>query len=258
MNILCIGDVVGSVGCEFLRRQLPSLKKLKAIDMVIVNGENSADGNGITPVSAEHILNSGADVITGGNHSFRRFEMYPYFDESNLVIRPANYPDGAYGKGYTVIDFGYTKVGVINLLGVVYTEPLDSPFDTADKIINQLKKDGVKIIIVDIHAEATAEKKALAYYLDGRVSAVFGTHTHVQTADEQILPEKTGFITDLGMTGPINSVLGVKPELAVKKMKNKLPVRFSTAEGPCLMNGCIFDIDNKTGVCNGVERISII
>lgn len=258
MNILCIGDVVGSVGCEFLRRQLPSLKKLKAIDMVIVNGENSADGNGITPVSAKHILDSGADVITGGNHSFRRFEMYPFFDESECVIRPANYPDSAYGKGCAVIDFGYTKVGVINLLGVVYAEPLDSPFDKADELIDRLKEDGVKIIIVDIHAEATAEKKALAYYLDGRVSAVFGTHTHVQTADEQILPEKTGFITDLGMTGPINSVLGVKPELAVKKMKDKLPVRFANAEGPCSMGGCIFDIDIKTGICNSVERIVIM
>ncbi len=257
MNILCIGDVVGNIGCDFLRRKLPSLKKLKAIDMVIVNGENSADGNGITPTSAEHIFDSGADVITGGNHSFRRFEMYPYFDESNRVIRPANFPESAYGKGCTVIDFGYTKVGVVNLLGVVYTEPLDCPFSTADKIIDRLKKDGVNIIVVDIHAEATAEKKALAYYLDGRVSAVFGTHTHVQTADEQILPENTGFITDLGMTGPVNSVLGVKPEIAVKKMKDKLPIRFANADGPCSMGGCIFEIDNKSGICLSVERISI-
>ncbi len=258
MNILCIGDVVVSAGCNFLRQKLPVLKKLKAIDMVIVNGENSADGNGITPVSAEHIFDSGADVITGGNHSFRRSEMYPFFDENDRVIRPANFPAGTYGNGYTVIDFGYTKVGVINLLGVVYTEPLDSPFEVADKIVDKLKKDGVKIIIADIHAEATAEKKALGYYLDGRVSAVFGTHTHVQTADEQILPSGTGFISDLGMTGPLNSVLGVKPELAIKKMKDKLPVRFAIAEGECSICGCIFDIDKKSGLCRATERISIL
>ncbi len=257
MNIFCIGDVVGSNGCEFLRRRLPTFKKLKSIDAVIVNGENSSDGNGITPASAMHILDSGADVITGGNHSFRRSEMYPFFDENERVIRPANYPKGTYGNGYAVIDFGYTKVGVINLLGVVYTEPLDNPFDVADQIVNELKTHGVKIIMVDIHAEATAEKKALAYYLDGRVSAVFGTHTHVQTADEQILPGGTGFITDLGMTGPVNSVLGVKPELAIKKMKDKLPVRFSNADGDCSLCGCIFEID-KNGVCLSVERIALL
>ncbi len=258
MNILCIGDVVGSAGCAFLRKKLPALKKLKSIDAVIVNGENSADGNGITTVSAGYIFDSGADVITGGNHSFRRSEMYSYYDENKRVIRPANYPAGTYGSGYTVIDFGYTKIGVINLLGVVYTEPLDSPFEVADRIVDRLKNDGVNIIFVDIHAEATAEKKALAYYLDGRVSAVFGTHTHVQTADEQILPDGTGFITDLGMTGPINSVLGVKPELALKKMKDKLPVRFAIADGDCSMCGCIFEVDKKNGVCISLERIQIL
>lgn len=258
MNILCIGDVVGSAGCEFLRSKLPAIKRLKAIDAVIVNGENSADGNGITPRSAQHILDSGADIITGGNHSFRRSEMYPLYDESDLILRPANYPVGTYGKGYTVVDFGYARIGVINIMGVVYTEPLESPFDIADKTVDRLKSDGVNIIMVDMHAEATAEKKALAYYLDGRISALFGTHTHVQTADEQILPNGTGFITDIGMTGPFNSVLGVKPELAIKKMKEKLPVRFANADGPCIMSGCIFTVDNSNGKCISVERIDIM
>ena len=257
INILCVGDVVGSIGCDFLRSKLPMLKRIKGIDAVIVNGENSADGNGITPVSAKHILDSGADIITGGNHSFRRPEMHTVFDESDCIIRPANYPEGAYGSGYTIIDIGFTRIGVINILGVVYTEPLDCPFKTADTIIEKLKNDGIKNILIDIHAEATAEKKALAYYLDGQVSAIFGTHTHTQTADEQILPNGTGFITDLGMVGPTNSVLGVKSELAIKKMKDKLPVRFSLAAGDCHLDGCIFTIDVKSAKCTCVERIHI-
>ncbi|MBQ5889586.1 MAG: TIGR00282 family metallophosphoesterase [Clostridia bacterium] len=257
MNILCIGDVVGSIGCEFLRSKLSVLKRIEGIDAVIVNGENSADGNGITPVSAKHILDSGADIITGGNHSFRRPEMHTVLDESDCIIRPANYPEGTYGKGYTIIDLGFTRIGVINILGVVYTESLDCPFKTADSIIEKLKNDGIKNILIDIHAEATAEKKALAYHLDGRVSAVFGTHTHTQTADEQILPNGTGFITDLGMVGPTDSVLGVKSELAIKKMKDKLPVRFAIADGKCHLDGCIFTIDVKTAKCTCVERIHI-
>ena len=257
INILCIGDVVGSIGCEFLRSKLSAVKKIKGIDAVIVNGENSADGNGITPVSAKHIFDSGADIITGGNHSFRRPEMYPLFDECENIIRPANFPEGTYGKGYAVIDLGFTRIGVINIMGVVYSEPLDCPFKTADKMIDEIRNDGIKIIVADIHAEATAEKKAIGYYLDGRVSAVFGTHTHVQTADEQILPGGTGFITDLGMVGPKNSVLGVKPELSIKKMKDKLPVRFAIADGECHLDGCIFTIDTRNGKCLSIERISI-
>ena len=257
INILCVGDVVGSIGCEFLRSKLPSLKKIKGIDAVIVNGENSADGNGTTPVSAKHILDSGADIITGGNHSFRRPEMYPLFDESDNIIRPANYPEYAFGKGYAIIDLGFTQIGIINIMGVVYTEPLDCPFKTADDIIKKLKNDGIKSIIIDVHAEATAEKKAIGYYFDGKVSAIFGTHTHVQTADDQILPNGTGFITDLGMVGPKHSVLGVKPELSIKKMKDKLPVRFAIADGECCLDGCIFTINTNNGKCISIERIRI-
>ncbi len=255
MRILAIGDIVGSVGSRFLRKKLPYLKKTEMIDMVIANGENSADGNGITPASADFIFNSGVDVITGGNHSFRRKESYSYYDNSCFLLRPANYPESTTpGKGFVIYDLGRIQVGVINLMGCVFLESLDDPFRTAEKII---KKMDTKIIIVDIHAEATAEKLSLAYFLDGRVSAVFGTHTHVQTADEMILDGGTGYITDVGMTGPIKSVLGVKPELAVRKFKDKLPVRFDIADGDCKLNGIIFEIDEKTGKTLCIKRIDI-
>lgn len=256
MNILCIGDVCGSVGCQFLRRKLPAFKKLKAIDMVVVNGENSADGNGLLPASAEHLFASGADVLTGGNHSFQRREAMSFYDQNERVLRPANYPAGAPGWGMAIVDFGYTIAAVISLMGVVYMEPLESPFETADRLIEKAREAGAKIILVDFHAEATAEKRGLGFYLDGRVSALFGTHTHVQTADEQVLPGGTGYITDVGMTGPIQSVLGVKPDLAISKMKTHLPVRFENAAEPCMVNGCIFSVDPKTGRCTGVERVN--
>lgn len=256
MNILCIGDVCGSAGCRFLRQKLPAFKKLKAIDMVVVNGENSADGNGLLPTSAEHLFASGADVVTGGNHSFQRREAMGYYDENRRALRPANYPAGAPGSGMTLVDFGFTVAAVINLMGTVYLDALECPFAAADHLTEEARKAGAKVILVDFHAEATAEKRGLGFYLDGRASALFGTHTHVQTADEQILPGGTGYITDLGMTGPIQSVLGVKPELAVAKMKTHLPVRFENAEGPCMLNGCIFSIDHTTGVCTGVERVN--
>jgi metallophosphoesterase (TIGR00282 family) len=254
MNILAIGDVVGSAGCAFLRSHLPALKKLKAVDLTVVNGENSADGNGLTPVSVQHLLDSGADVVTAGNHSFRRKESYDTYDSCETLLRPANFPSSAPGRGFCVIDLGRVQVGVLNLMGVVYMESMESPFDCADRILAA----GVpKITVVDFHAEATGEKRSLAWYLDGRVSAVFGTHTHVQTADECVLPNGTGCITDLGMTGPVNSVLGVKPELVIRKMRTKMPVRFETADGPCRMDCAIFSVDPATGKTLSVERLSI-
>lgn len=259
MNILAIGDVVGTVGCEFLRAKLPALKKLKAIDLVIVNGENSADGNGITPASADYLFKSGADVITTGNHSFRRKESYSMYDENQYVIRPANFPVGTTpGKGITIVDMGRTQVAVINVMGTAFLEPLKCPFETLDQQIAQAKEQGAKIIIIDCHAEATGEKRALGYYVDGRASAFFGTHTHVQTADETILPQGTGYITDVGMTGPIHSVLGVKTDLIIKKFKEKLPVRFEIEKGQCKMNCILFDIDDKTGKTNSVERLELV
>ena len=249
MNILAIGDVTGSIGCKFLRAHLPQLKKIKQVDLVIANGENSADGNGITPASA-HVL---FDVITAGNHSFRRREVYEVFDREELLLRPANFPPGTPGHGSCIVDKGRLQIGVINLMGVVYLESLDCPFAAADQLLKKMPA----ITLVDFHAEATGEKGALAYYLDGRVSAIFGTHTHVQTADESILPNGTGFITDVGMTGPTHSVLGVKPELVIQKMRSKMPVRFDLAHGDCHMDCVLFTIDEKTGKTTAVERLKI-
>ena len=213
MNILCIGDVVGSVGCQFLRAHLPALKKTKAIDLVIANGENSADGNGITPASAEHLLDSGVDVITTGNHSFRRRESYDLYDTWDNLLRPANFPSQAPGKGLCVVDF---------------------------------------------HAEATGEKRAMGFYADGRVTALFGTHTHVPTADACLLPHGTGYLTDAGMTGVIDSVLGVKKEIIIGKLRTKMPARFDLAKGPCKMDAVLFTADESTGLCTGVERLTLM
>ncbi|MBP3705332.1 MAG: TIGR00282 family metallophosphoesterase [Clostridia bacterium] len=256
MLILCIGDVVGGNGCEFLRRRLPALKRTKGIDVVIANGENSSDGNGITPASANHLFDSGVDVITTGNHTYRRREVYDYLDDTEAVLRPANFPPDAPGHGITILDMGRTQIAVINLMGAVYLEEhLSGPFRTLDAL---LKTPGLpKICIVDFHAEATGEKRALGYYADGRVSAIFGTHTHVQTADETVLPRGTGYITDAGMTGVIDSVLGVKAELVIKKQLSKMPVRFDYADGDCKMDCVLFDIDEKTGLCRSAERLSI-
>ncbi len=255
MNILVIGDVVSAKGCEFLRKILPAYKKLKKIDLCIANGENSAVGNGITPTSAQYLFDSGVDFITTGNHVYRRREFYEMLDESNDIIRPANFSKGNPGKGYSVIDMGFSKVGIINLAGMVYMDRCDNPFNAVDEILPVLSD--CKIILVDFHAEATAEKRAMGFYLDGRVSAVFGTHTHVMTADAQILPNGTAYITDIGMTGPKQSVLGVKSEISIEWLKTGMPARFDTAEGECYMNGCIFEIDNKTGKAISAESVTI-
>lgn len=256
MLILCIGDVVGGNGCNHLRRNLPKLKKSMGIDVVIANGENSSDGNGITPASANHLFDSGVDVITTGNHTYRRREVYDYLDDTEAILRPANFPPEAPGHGVTILDLGRTQIAVINLMGAVYLdEHLACPFRTLDNLLKT--KELPKVCIVDFHAEATGEKRALGYFADGRVSAVFGTHTHVPTADETILPHGTGYITDVGMTGVIESVLGVKSELVIQKQLSKMPVRFDYADGECKMDCVLFDIDEKTGLCRKVERISV-
>lgn len=256
INILAIGDVVSQSGCDKLRECLSSLKKENNIDFCIVNGENSAVGNGILPKSAEHIFTSGADIITGGNHTYRRREIYEILDTNELILRPANYDDICPGNGYAIVDKGPYRVAVINLMGTVFMEPLKNPFKCIDEILEKIKKE-TSIIVVDFHAEATAEKRAMGFYLDGRVSAVFGTHTHVQTADEQILENGTGYITDVGMTGPKDSVLGVEKSLAIEKMKTNMPVRFQNPEGVCILQGIIFTVDRKSGKTESIKRISI-
>lgn len=254
-NILAIGDAVGSPACNYLREKLSGVISHFGIDLTIVNGENSADGNGMLPQSAEALIDAGADIITGGNHTFRRREVYNFLDDNRFCVRPANMPSTAPGYGCTVIDTGKARVLVISLLGTVYMEPVESPFTCAERML-ETNADKYDIAVIDFHAEATSEKAALARFLDGRVSVVFGTHTHVQTADEQILPKGTGFITDLGMTGVTDSILGVKSEIIIEKFISRMPVRFEQASGEASANGAIFMIDKSSKKCIGVRRIS--
>lgn len=259
MRLLCVGDVCGSCGCEKVKSILPALKRKKGIDTVIINGENSADGNGITPQSADMLFACGADVITGGNHSMRRKEIFPILDSNEFILRPHNLPDAEYGSGYCLLDKGKYSVAIINLSGVIYLDKLNAqnPFLCADELIERARSDGANVIVVDFHAEATSEKRALGLYLDGRASVVYGTHTHIQTADNCVLPKGTGYITDLGMTGPINSVLGVKSEIIINRLKSSDMSKFELADGECGFNACIFDIDLKTGKTVNIERIMI-
>lgn len=255
MRILTIGDIVSRQGCDYLRKELPKLKKELNADIVIANGENSAVGNGILPQSATHILDSGVDAITLGNHCLKRKEIYDYLDAGNPIVRPANYHQSAPGKGYMIINKGSCQAAVINLQGSVYMEPVENPFSVIDKIIDKIKAMGIKIILIDFHAEASSEKRAMGFYVDGRISALYGTHTHVQTSDNQILPCGTGYITDIGMTGPYYSVLGVKPETVIEKFKTGLPVRFTNEDGPCVLEGCLFEIDSDSGKTIGTTLI---
>ncbi len=251
-----LGDVVSQAGCDFLRQKLPGYKRFAGVDLCICNAENSAKGNGVTPRSAEFLLSSGVDCLTTGNHAFRRRECYDFFDETPFVVRPYNYPAGAPGRGVCVLDLGRVRVGVLNLMGTMFLEPLENPFDAAERALRELSD--CRVVLVDFHAEATSEKKAMGFFLDGRVSAVCGTHTHVQTSDECVLPGGTGYITDLGMCGAVDSVLGVQKEIVIEKFRTALPVRFDTVEtGPCALEGCLFDIDETTGRCRSVQRLRL-
>lgn len=254
MKVLAIGDVVGQAGCEMVRRNLQKIKNEHKINLCIANGENSAEGNGILPSSAALLFEAGVDVITTGNHGLRRREINELLDENTGVLRPANYHPSAHGFGYFLYDMLSYRVAVINLQGVVYMENLESPFDCIDKVLSEID---AAVKIVDFHAEATSEKLAMGYHLDGRVSLVFGTHTHVQTADERIFPHGTGYITDLGMCGPIESVLGIKPELALRRLRTHLPTRFENAEGDCQICGVVADINEKTGETVKIYRVLV-
>ena len=256
LKILCIGDVVGNCGREYLGGgRLRRIASSLGADFIIVNGENSASGNGMSRESALELTDLGADVVTGGNHTFKRREVYTLLDDDSRFLRPANYPSAAPGYGYTVANCMGYRVLVINLLGNVFMDgSLESPFETVEKILknNAGKYD---VSVVDIHAEATSEKMCLAKYLDGRVSAVFGTHTHVQTSDATVLPGGTGYITDIGMTGSMNGILGIKTENIIHKFTVKTPVFFEAAEGGEAAGGAIFTVDTETGRCTACEAV---
>jgi len=253
-RLLFIGDVVGKAGCDFLRAKLSGAKRYYNIDVTVVNGENSAQGNGITRASAEMIMNAGADIITTGNHAFQQRAALEIFDEE-YIIRPANYPEGgAPGRGMFTLDCGAYSVTLINLMGTVGMDPLDNPFTKIDEMLKAVDTPNV---FVDFHAEATSEKKAMGFHLDGRVTGVFGTHTHVQTADECILSGGTAYITDAGMTGPEVSCLGVDIEPVLSMFRYRVPVRFKEAQSDCFMCGVVVEFDEKSGKSNKIERIII-
>ena len=254
LKVLAVGDVVGEPGLARIRKSLRKLKRDLGADFVIVNGEN-ASNVGMTPRQGDTIFDAGADVITMGNHTFSRREIIPYIEENRYVLRPANLPPQQPGRGWEVYETRCGDVAVIDLIGRVGMDYLpDNPFLLMDKI---LKKIDTKIILVEIHAEATSEKLAMGYMLDGKVSAVWGTHTHVPTADAQILPRGTGYVTDLGMTGPAVSVLGIQPRLSIDKFRGEMFQRYQAADGPTKLNAVLFTIDANTGKCTKAERVDI-
>lgn len=253
MNLLFIGDVVGKNGCAFIRQKLPTIKNKYQIDITVINGENSAQGNGISKESADELLNYGADIITTGNHAFKKKDAYDIFQKST-ILRPANYPEGCIGTGVCTLDFGGFTVAIVNLMGTVFMEPLDNPFFCIDNILKDIN---TKNIFLDFHAEASAEKKAMGHYLSTRVTAVLGTHTHVQTSDEIILENHTAYITDVGMTGPELSILGVQTAEAIKKLKYKTPFKFYESNSPCFLNAVVVNFDTKTGKSLKIERLVV-
>lgn len=252
--MLALGDVVGAIGCQCVRNRLPTIKKDYAIDIVVANGENAAEGNGILPASAQHLWDSGVDIITTGNHALRRKEIYELFDSGAPLVRPVNFHPEAPGVGVHLYDKPGCSLCVINLQGVVFMDNLENPFTGIDHILAGIT---AKHILVDFHCEATSEKLAMGFYLDGRVSAMVGTHTHVQTADERIFPGGMGYITDLGMCGCFQSVLGVKPDQAIRRLVTHLPQRFENEKGLCKIMGVVIEIEDISGKCTKIERINL-
>lgn len=256
MNILFIGDIVGSPGRKIVHERLADIVEQRAVDLCIANGENSASGFGITPRLAEELFASGIEVLTGGNHIWDRKEILEYFPHEPRLLRPANFPNGSPGKGlfWTRAKNG-TEYAVLNLQGRTFMTPIDDPFRTAAEQLAQIPPH-VKVVLVDMHAEATSEKQAMGWYLDGKVSAVVGTHTHVATADNRLLPNGTAYITDVGMTGPHDSVIGMDKEGIVQRFLDALPARFSVAEGNIQMNSVLIDVDETTGHARSIERLN--
>ena len=251
MRVLMIGDIIGKPGRRAVCSQVPELRREYAIDLVIANGENTAGGFGITLETAYELLDNGVDLLTSGNHIWDQKEIIPHLDEGLPLIRPANYPD-APGRGYLL----HGDVMVINIIGRVFMPPLDCPFRTVNRLLQEVKaSDGPNVIIVDFHAEATSEKQAMGWYLDGQVSAVLGTHTHVGTVDARVLPKGTAYITDVGMTGPINSVIGSETSTVLERFLTALPQRLTVASGPVTMNSVLVDIDPATGKASSIQRL---
>lgn len=258
MNILFISDIMGDPGRQAVLSCLPRLLEKYSAALVVANGENAAGGFGLTPRITEDLFEMGIDILTSGNHIWDKKDILLYIDQEKRLLRPANFPPGVPGYGSAIVRASNgVRVGVLNLMGRVFMANLDCPFRKADEEIALLKKDGAQVVLVDIHAEATSEKIALARYLDGKVTAVIGTHTHVQTADEKVLPEGTAYITDAGMTGPHDSVIGVTAELAINRFLTQMPTRFDTAKGPGTLQGVVVTADPKTGKAIKIERISL-
>ncbi|MBN2453220.1 MAG: TIGR00282 family metallophosphoesterase [Candidatus Omnitrophica bacterium] len=255
MKILFIGDVVGEPGRRAIEKLVPKIMAREKTDFVIANGENAAGGSGITPAIANELFGQGVDVITSGDHIWKKKEIVEELGSDKRVLRPANYPAGAPGFGYGVFESGSgISIGVINLVGRVFMQAVECPFRSAREIVEKIKA-RARVIIVDIHAEATSEKIALGYYLDGTVSAVLGTHTHVQTADEKILAGGTAYISDAGMTGPFDGVIGRDKEQILKRFITQLPTKFEMAGGDIQLHGVIIDIDDKTGRAESIKRV---
>ena len=259
MNILCIGDVVGRVGRNLLNEQLPAIKEEFSVDFTIVNAENAAGGSGITPKIAAQMCRFGCDVLTMGDHVWDRPDLSEYLQEKENILRPANFPEETPGRGWGVYKTAKgAKIGVINLLGRVFMRyNVDCPFRFLERITAQIKKE-TNIIFVDFHAEATSEKVALGFFIDGQVSSVFGTHTHIQTADEKILPKGTAYITDLGMTGPYDSVIGQNKEKIIKRFLTSIPIRFEVAKEDPWINGILVEVNEDNGLAQNIRRLSIL
>lgn len=257
MNVLFIGDIMGEPGRRVLLKHLSQAIEDHCIDLVVGNGENAAGGFGITPDIAEELFDLGLSAITLGNHAWDKREAMPYLEKESRVIRPANYPDGAPGKGACVIETVHgERLGIVQLMGRVFMPMVDCPFRVAERELSQLEHHA-DYILVDMHAETTSEKMAMGHFLDGKVSAVLGTHTHVQTADEQILPQGTGYLTDVGMTGPVHSVIGMKPNLVIQKFLTQLPRRFEVASGPSVLCAAVVEFDRATKKTTKISRLRL-
>jgi metallophosphoesterase (TIGR00282 family) len=255
MNVLFVGDVIGKPGRQVLGELLPGIRQKHGIDLVVANGENAAGGTGLTRDVADELFSLGVDCLTSGNHLWDKKEIIPHLDSEPRILRPANYPPGVPGFGYGVFEArDRTRVGIVNLLARVFIREVDCPFRVAETVIERLARE-TRVIVVDVHGEATAEKIALGWFLDGRVSAVLGTHTHVQTADERVLPRGTAYITDVGMTGPFDSVIGMCTDRVLERFRTQLPVRFEVASGDVRLNAVVVEIASETGRAVRIERL---